>query len=143
MNTKLLSLLILSILLGCKRQEAAGIEIGENLYAHQGLIENNELRSLIEQALKKDSQALAELIYFPCGGAAGCYDLGAVLVEIVYRVGEEDFIAMVRNLPQNHKTQISSLLRVGLEYGNFGPESKNNIKKLEDEFPRLNEELNK
>jgi hypothetical protein len=143
MKFKLLILFVLLTSLGCKRQEAHGVKIGYTLYVHQSLLENYELRSLIGQALKKDSQALAKLSDFPCGGGGGCYDLGIVLAELLYRIGETDFIVMVSELPQNQKSQIKSFLSVGLQYGDFNADGKDDLKWFEKEFPRLNNELSK
>ena len=143
MKNKLLSISILLSLFGCKRQEVDGIRIGETLYVHQSLDENQRFRSLIEQTLKKDSQALVGLQDFPCGGGAGCYDLGVIITEIVYRNGEADFIAMVKKLSQNQKRQIWSYIRAGLEYGDFNSDGKTDNKRIEDEFPELFDELNK
>lgn len=68
--------------------------------------ENQRFRSLTEKTIKKDWQALVELSHFPCGGGAGCYDLGIVITEIAYRIGEADFIAMVKELTQIQKRRI-------------------------------------
>ncbi|EHQ02084.1 hypothetical protein [Gillisia limnaea] len=130
-NLSIYLLLILTIL-SCKESEVDGIEIGQDLYIGQSLEQNNKLTELITQTLNKNSNALSELTEFWCGGGAGCYDLGTVLSDIVYKMNETEFIKLASKLETERKNSLKGLLDVGLEYG-YEPG-----RKIEIEFPKLN-----
>lgn len=129
-------LLTLTIVFSCKQKEVEGIKIEETLYLHQDYETNKELCDLILRTLNKEKEGLEQLIHFPCGGGAGCYDLGFIVTQILYKFGEEDFKNIVVKLDSTDKNILEGLLRVGLEYG-----YKN--KTIENEFPDLAEELRK
>jgi hypothetical protein len=135
-NLTIYFLLIFTIS-SCKEKVVNGIEIGQDLYIGQSIEENKNLSELITQTLNKDSNALSELTEFWCGGGAGCYDLGFVFTQIVYRIGETDFIKMAEKLTEKQKSSLKGFLDVGFEYGDY------ENKKSETEFPKLNEILNK
>ncbi len=122
-------------ILSCKENEVDGIEIGQDLYVGQSLEQNKKLTELITQTLNKDSNALSELTEFWCGGGAGCYDLGTVLSDIVYKMNEAEFIKLASKLETDRKNSLKGLLRAGLEYG-YEP-----CRKIEIEFPNLNKIL--
>jgi len=121
--------------LSCKQNEVDAIEIGDTLYTNQSLEHNKKLTELITQALNKDSNALSELTEFWCGGGAGCYDLGFVTTQLVYRIGENEFIKMADKLTVKQKSSLRGLLSVGFEYGNYTD------KNIVTEFPKLNKLL--
>ncbi len=122
-------------ILSCKENEVDGIEIGQDLYVGQSLEQNKKLTELITQTLNKDSNALSDLTEFWCGGGAGCYDLGTVLSDIVYKMNETEFIKLASKLETEKKNSLKGLLRAGLEYG-YEPG-----RKIEIEFPNLNKIL--
>jgi hypothetical protein len=72
------------------------------------------------------------LTEFWCGGGAGCYDLGFVTTQLVYRIGENDFMKMAEKLTEKQKNELRDLLSVGFEYGNYTD------KNIVTEFPNLN-----
>jgi hypothetical protein len=117
--------------LSCKEKVVDGIEIGQDLYIGQSLEQNKKLSELITQTLNKDSNALSELTEFWCGGGAGCYDLGIILSEIVYKMGESEFIKIASELESDRKNALKGLLYAGLEYG------YESDRKFEIEFPNL------
>lgn len=127
--------MLIFTLLSCKEKVVDGIEIGQDLYVGQSLKQNKKLSELITQTLNKNSNALSELTEFWCGGGAGCYDLGFVFTQIVYRIGESDFLKMAYNLNQTQKSSLKGFLDVGFEYGNY------ENKRTETEFPKLTEFL--
>lgn len=86
----------------CKQSKVNGITIGNTLYDNQTLEENREVCKLIRQTLKKDQNALVKLNDFWCGEGAGCYDLGFILTQIVYRLGENDFNTMLKKIDGKH-----------------------------------------
>lgn len=132
-------LLIVGIIFfnSCIKTEVEGIKIGHNLYDTQGYTYNRELVGLIKQALNKDEKSIIQLMEFSCGGAAGCYDLGYVLVQIVYKIGEEDFITMTNKLTLDQKRNLKGFIDVGLEYGDNRIFDKTGSTTIDKVFPKL------
>ena len=126
----------------CKQNKVNGIAIGNTLYENQTLEENQELRKLVRQTLNKDQNALVKLNDFWCGGGAGCYELGFIVTQIVYRLGENDFNTMLKKIDTKHLVGLESLIKVGLEYGDNNQDGKMDNKKFETEFPELLNILN-
>jgi len=124
-------------LTSCKQNEVDGIIIERTLYIHQSFSKNRELRKLISQTLNKDEKALAKLNNFWCGGGAGCYDLGYVVTQIIYRLGEPDFIIMADKLDRKDIPELEGLIMAGLEYGDNDKDGKMDNKRIETEFPEL------
>lgn len=127
--------------MGC-RQSVDGIIIGGNLYEMQTLSDNRKLCSIIKRTLNKDQHALVELTDYWCGGASGCYDLGYILTQIIYKVGEKEFINLIQGLPKNKKQELLSLIGAGLEYGDNNYDGKMDDTTIEVAFPSLNKALN-
>lgn len=124
-------------LTSCRQNEVDGIFIDHTLYENQNLEKNRELRQLIRQTLNKDEKALAKLNDFWCGGGAGCYDLGFIVTQIIYRVGENDFITMASKLDSKQVNGLEGLIMAGLEYGDNDKDGKMDNKRIETEFPEL------
>ena len=121
----------------CRQNEVDGILIDHTLYENQSLSDNRELRQLIHQTLNKDEKALAKLNKFWCGGGAGCYDLGFIITQIIYRIGEKEFASMVKKLNKEETNSIEGLIMAGLEYGDNDKDGKMDDKRIENEFPEL------
>ena len=124
-------------MVSCKQNEVEGILIDHTLYVNQTLSKNKELRQLIKQTLNKDEKALEKLNDFWCGGGAGCYDLGFIITQIIYRQGEQEFMTMVDKLNYNEIIGLEGLIMVGLEYGDNDRDGKMDNKKFDNEFPEL------
>jgi len=139
---KIILLLLTIILVSCKKEKVDGIIIGDTLFVHQSLTENRKMENLIYQALKKEKKAIVELKNFPNGGAASSYDLGFVLTQIIYRIGEKDFANILREIPKSERNEFEGLIAVGLEYGDNDYDGKMDNKRMETEFPKLTEILN-
>lgn len=145
MLKKFFGFLILNLsLTACqlKTHTVKGIEIGGvdgALYANQSIKKNWELQNLIKRVLAKDKTAVKELLNFDCGGGAGCYDLGFIFSEMVYKMGENEFINLTNDLSDDEKATLSGFLDVGLEYG-YEPYS---TLKTQTTFPKLYNALNK
>ena len=131
MKNYLFYILLIFIIWSCKQNEVNGIEIGQTLYSNQSYGENKKLTELITQTLGGNSKSIAELVEFDCGGGEGCYDLGHVCTQLVYKIGETDFMKMTTDLNDIQKSSLKGLLDVGFEYGNYKD------KTTETEFPRL------
>lgn len=134
-------IVILLILFSCKTDNVDGIIIGDTLFVHQSLKANNEMKRLIKQSLNKDVQAIIKLKHFPNGGAAGSYDLGYVITQIIYRIGEDEFIGLVKKFPEDERN-FEGLIDVGLEYGDNDYDGEMDDIKFENEFPKLYELVN-
>lgn len=124
-------------LVSCKQNEVEGILIDQTLYVNQTLSKNKELRQLIRQTLNKDEKALTKLTDFWCGGGAGCYDLGFIVTQIIYKLGEKDFMTMVDKLDNKEIRGLEGLIMAGLEYGDNDRDGKMDNKRFENEFPEL------
>lgn len=118
-----------------------GIIIGDTLYAHQDYKENRKMIGLINETLNKNVEAFIKLKKFPNGGAASGYDLGYVITQIIYRLGEDEIIKMVEKFPNNEKN-FEGYIDVGLEYGDNDYDGKMDNKKFNNEFPKLFKYLN-
>jgi hypothetical protein len=129
-------------IISCKKEKIDGIIIGDTLFVHQSVSENRKMVNLINQALKKDKNAIIEITNFPNGGAASSYDLGYVLTQIIYRIGENEFADILRKIPKSERNEIEGLIAVGLEYGDNDYDGKMDEKRMETEFPKLTEILN-
>ena len=133
--------LMISYLSSCKKKSVANVEIGQTLYLNQGFFENRRLINLIDRTLNNDDKALAELISFPCGGAAGCYDLGFIITQIIYAKTHQDFLNLASDLDYNQIKQLRALIEVGLEYGDHDKDGQVDYRSTEVEFLEISEEL--
>ena len=130
------------MLFSCKKKEINGIIIGDTLLVHQSLKHNQELTEIIKKSLNKDKSGIIQLVNFECGGGAGCYNLGFILTQIIYEINEDEFINVINQIDKKQKNRISSLIGVGLEYGDNDKDGKMDSKRIELEFPDLNKILN-
>lgn len=148
MNLKIFLLSVLVVILqGCsldtknllyKNKE---VYIGEDLYNAQTYSENWQLKSLIHKSLQQDKKSFIELVDYNYGGGAGCYDLGSIIVQIIYRIGEENTIEMVKDLTPKQARYLHLLIGAGLEYGDNDYDEKPDNKLIENEFPVLEKTL--
>lgn len=95
------------------------------------------MKRLISKALKKDKKAIIQLKNFPNGGGASSYDLGFVLTQIIYKIGENEFAKLLREIPKTERNGFEALIAVGLEYGDNNYDGKMDDKQMKDEFPLL------
>lgn len=124
----------------CQQREVDGISINGTLTDQQDYPTNQRMCQLISRALRHDSQALAELAAFDCGGAAGCYDLGDVFIQILGRVGEPEFMRMTAHFSPQQQREVRSFLEVGLEYGSSSVR-KELGESIHKQFPLLDNQL--
>jgi hypothetical protein len=134
-------------IISCDRSEVDGIIINHTIYENLSFSKQLELKKLVNKTLGGDEEALAALTKFECGGAAGCYDLGFIVTQIIYRIGENKFIIMVERLHKEKLLELEGLISVGLEYGDNNKDGKLDNKIFHVEFPKLykvlNDKLNK
>jgi hypothetical protein len=136
-----LKFLIISIallnLLSCKKKEIEGIIIGNTLFENQTIEENKKLDTIILKTLNGDYNFLRRLNHFQCGDGAGCYDKGYIITQVIYKLGETEFIKMVEKLDEKELYGIENYIVVGLEYGDNDYDGEIDNKKIEIEFPKL------
>lgn len=132
--------MLLLTFLSCKKDKVDGIVIGNTLLENQSLSENRRLETLITSTLNGDYNSLRKLNNFPCD-SAGCYDLGYVITQIIYKMGEPTFNKMIDKLDEKEIGSISGYIAVGLEYGDNNHDGKMDDKKSENEFPILMKKL--
>ncbi len=120
-----------------------GITISPDLFISwsNGQQRREQLTNLIEKSLKKDKPALIELTEFDCGGGAGCYDLGSIIVQVIYRIGEENAVNTFQNLNADKAFRLRDLIAAGLEYGDNDYDDKQDNKLIEKEFPKFHKLL--
>lgn len=131
MNLKYVVLALILSLFSCKKDNVNGIKIGNTLFVHQTLEENKKLAVLIEKSLESDTQAIYDLINFKTGGGESSYDLGYVLTQIIYRIGEDEFLEFVEGAHWLFLGRIEGLIKVGLAY------NYDDNRSLEKEFPKI------
>lgn len=137
----LLSALFLLLWTACCQREVKGIRIGDTLYRQQSWQENRELCTLIERNLEGDAEALRGIAALHCGDGAGCYDLGQVITQIIYRRGESAFAETVQQAGPENLPRLKSLIRAGLEYGDQDGDGQADEGSIEEKFPLLNNML--
>ncbi len=120
-----------------KPTKVKGIEISFDLIAYRSDSERERLVKLVEESLEKNQVSLIELIDYDCGGGAGCYDLGSVMVQIIYRIGEKNAVKIFSDMTSVKANRLSFLIRAGLEYGDNNYDGKMDNKLIESEFPEL------
>lgn len=136
---KILLIVILIFFIACNKSEIEGIEIGNTLVETQTYSENQKLIASISGTLNQDSNSLVSLLHISTDGAGG-YDLGSVITQIIYKVGEEDFLKMTESLNVEEKNLLTGFIEVGLEYG-YQIDAKNPNQKVEKEFPKIYKSL--
>lgn len=134
-------LLTFIVLTSCKQTNVDGVIIGSTLLENQDYSTNKRLCNIIKRTIGKDQQALIELTEFWCGGAAGCYDLGYVLTQIINKIGEQEFIKLTNGLTQKQKNEISGLIAVGLEFGDNDYDGNMDNTTIDKTFHDLQKEL--
>lgn len=134
---KILVILISLSIFSCKKSNIEGIEIGTTLLQNQTLIENKKLDTIIKSTLQGNYNSLRRLNHFPCGEGAGCYEKGFIITQIIYKIGEANFIKMVDKLDKKDLYGIEGLIKAGLEYGDNNGDGKIDKSKPENEFPTL------
>jgi len=136
------TLLFTTLFASCKTDNVNGIIIDDTLYVHQSFGENRRMQKLIKNCLNKDKIALQQLINFPNGGGASSYDLGYVITQIIYRLGENEFVNLISTLNKKDINNLKGLIGVGLEYGDNDYDNKMDNREFEIEFPKLYKLIN-
>ena len=130
-----LVLILLVALQSCNSEKCNSVsnfDVGELL-----LISSKEKSynycELLENAIKKDQEAIIKISLLQFDGSAG-YDHGYVLVKLIDTIGENEYLKAIQNIYNKEKGFIEGYLDVGLEYGNI---KKFQEQSLEKAFPKI------
>ena len=100
------------------RDPVLGVHIGGSaLDAYMSPVESLRYRFFIRQTTVGDQAAMKNLADFDCGGGAGCYDHGEVVVHVMRTMGDRAFSTTATGLDSKDKQALLSLLLSGIEYG--------------------------
>lgn len=88
---------------------------------------------LLKKALTGNEDSIKKLSLFEFNDAVG-YDHGAVIVNLIFQIGEVRYIKSISTINGEQKDLINSYIDVGLNYGN---NPKKNDKDLKNVFPDL------
>lgn len=88
---------------------------------------------VVTKASLNDDDAIKQISVMDFDNAVG-YDHGAVLVDLILKIGEQKYIEIITAFTKEDKNRIKGYLRVGLEYGG-NPQVKS--KSIDEAFPKL------
>lgn len=137
MKRILIALFIMFSLISCLKNNINGIIISDTLLSNQSFQENKNLNKIINQCLNKEFNGFKKLLEYNCGEGAGCYDLGYILTQIIFRIGEDDYIKVISKLSKKDQINLNSFIKVGLEYGDNNYDEKMDNLRINDTFPKI------
>ena len=137
MKRILIALFIMFSLISCLKNNINGIIISDTLLSNQSFQENKNLNKIINQCLNKEFNGFKKLLEYNCGDGAGCYDLGYILTQIIFRIGEDDYIKVISKLSKKDQINLNSFIKVGLEYGDNNYDEKMDNLRINDTFPKI------
>jgi len=135
-------IICLGLLISCKTDNVEGIILKNTLVELQDYSENKRMASLIKATLNEDSEAFKQLINFPTGGGESSYNLGYVITQIIYRIGGNETIELIKNYDSRDLNLLQGMINVGLEYGDNDYDGKMDEIFIKDEFPDLLKYIN-
>lgn len=100
------------------KSNVAGVRLPQSGYL-SSVFDRFRYASLVEGVLSGDARDLGALVDFWCGGGAGCYDHGAVIVDIMYAIGDQRFYDMAHQLNSETVLSMAGYIAAGFEYGGF------------------------
>lgn len=128
-----IAVFLIFISLSCSNKcNVEGIEVSELLATSSGE-KGIQYCSLLEDALRGNEKAIAELSLLEFSNATG-YDHGAVIVDLVLKIGEKKYIKAISAINKEQRSLIQSYIDVGLEYGRNPVIKSRDIKEA---FPNL------
>ncbi|WP_158237253.1 hypothetical protein [Aquimarina sp. MAR_2010_214] len=98
---------------------------------------NDSYCDILNKAIELDKEAIIKISTIEVSDAAG-YDHGYVLIRLIEKIGEQEYLKALENVSTEQKKSIESYLWAGLEYG--GNKIYSN-KKLNEVLPLLAESL--
>ncbi|MDH0675322.1 MULTISPECIES: hypothetical protein [Empedobacter] len=101
-----------------------------------------KLKGIIDSAFRMESDAFRDFIVLSnTVDGESAYDLGYVLTQIIYMIGEDEFLKTINNLTNDEKAILISFINIGLEYGDNDYDNIQDNKRIEDEFPLIQQSL--
>ena len=101
-----------------------------------------KLKGIIDSAFRMESDAFRDFIVLSnTVDGESAYDLGYVLTQIIYMIGEDEFLKTINNLTNDEKAILISFINVGLEYGDNDYHNIQDNKRIEYEFPLIQQKL--
>lgn len=101
-----------------------------------------KLKGIIDSAFRMESDAFRDFIVLSnTVDGESAYDLGYVLTQIIYMIGEDEFLKTINNLTNDEKAILISFINIGLEYGDNDYDNIQDNKRIEDEFPLIQQKL--
>lgn len=88
---------------------------------------------LLEKSLQKEKNSVVKLSLLDFDGSSG-YDHGTILVDLVKKLGEDEYIVLINQVNSNEKKKIEAYLEVGLMYHY---DDKLKEKSVDESFPKL------
>lgn len=137
MKRFLIALFIMFSLISCLKNNINGIIISDTLLSNKSFQENKNLNKIINQCLNKEFNGFKKLLEYNCGEGAGCYNLGYILTQIIFRIGEDEYIKVISKLSKKDQINLNSFIKVGLEYGDNNYDEKMDNLRINDTFPKI------
>jgi hypothetical protein len=88
---------------------------------------------LLKKAITKDANSIKQLVLL-CFHDGTSYDHGAVIVGLIERLGEDNFISSLGEINVQQGYNVMSYIAVGIEYGGY---SYLRDKSIEEAFPKI------
>lgn len=134
----LISSIIVFLCCACwGHKEINGIEVSELLLVVSEE-QNIDYCKLLNEATKGNESSIKEIALLDFSDGAA-YDHGAVLVDLIEKIGEEKFVQSIKTINDREKKWIKGFLEVGIEYGgNVNMPGQT----LKDVFPKIYDFLN-
>ena len=132
---------ILVFTISCTVKEYKKVVIPYSINNRSDLI-SYKLKGIIDSAFRLESDAFIDFIELSnTVDGESAYDLGYVLTQIIYMIGEDEFLKTINNFTNDEKEILISFINVGLEYGDNDYDNIQDNKRIEDEFPLIQQSL--
>lgn len=138
LNSIIIQLLLLNVVLlcGCSYEKSVqGINVPSvillSLQNHN--MNDVDYYKLLENSLRKDSASLNKFVTLDCFDGEAGYCHGTIIVEVIERIGEENFIRSTQKLPINKRKEVLSYIDVGIAYHYDTIDSRS----TKDVFPKI------
>ncbi|MEG1199869.1 MAG: hypothetical protein RSD53_10785 [Algoriella sp.] len=135
----LISILVFTI--SCTVKEYKKVVIPYSINNRSDLM-SYKLKGIIDSAFRLESDAFIDFIELSnTVDGESAYDLGYVLTQIIYMIGEDEFLKTINNFTNDEKEILISFINVGLEYGDNDYDNIQDNRKIENEFPIIQQTL--
>lgn len=118
----------------CGHKEINGIEVSELLLVVSEE-QNIDYCKLLNEATNGNESSIKEIALLKIYDGAA-YDHGAVLVDLIEKIGEDKFIQSIRTINNIEKKWIKGYLETGIEYGG---NTRIQGQTLKETFPKIND----